>query len=167
MKYFIISEAGSVIECHCITERYLAFQMENPSPVANGPVQFVPWRRDVSARDSGGLKAFTRSATRPLRDGAAQQSVNQLSVCRRPMRVSHSGRILPLRFMAAGARAYRALTTSPEHASSAPLKARPPGPSPTAQARSPAAPHAPFPRRPARGKAGARPSPPAWHVRAR
>jgi len=156
-----------VIEYRCITERYSAFQMEKPSPVANGPVQSVPWRRDVSARDSTGLKPFMSSATRPLRDGAAQQSVNQLSACRRPTGVSHSGRIRPPRFRAAGARVHRALTSSPAHVSTAPPKARPPGPSPTTQARFPARPRAPFLRRPARGKAGARPSPPAWHARAR
>ena len=167
MEYFIVPEACSVIECHCIIERYSALEIENPSPMASGPVQPVPWRRDLSACDSGGLKAFMRSAKRPLRDGAAQQPVSQLSPRRRPMRVSHSGRIPPPRFMAAGARAHGTLTTGPEHASSAPPKARPPGPSPTAQARFPARPRAPFLRRPARGKADARRNPPAWHVRAR
>ena len=166
MKYFIVPEACSVIECYCITERYSALEIENPSPMASGPVQPVPWRRDLSARDSGG-KAFTRSAKCPLRNGAAQQPVSQLSLRRRPMRVSRSGRIPPPRFMAAGARARGPLTTGPEHVSSAPPKARPPGPSPTAQARSPARPRAPFPRRPARGKADARRNPAAWHVRAR
>jgi hypothetical protein len=64
-------EAGSAIECHCNGERYLAPEMEDPSPVAGHPVQPVPWRRDVNARDFGGLKSqFMSSAKRPVRDGA-------------------------------------------------------------------------------------------------
>jgi hypothetical protein len=31
MKYFMISEAGPAIECHCNSERHLALKMENPS----------------------------------------------------------------------------------------------------------------------------------------
>ena len=46
MKYFIMPEAGLAIECHCISERYLALGMENPSPVEGYPVRPVPWRRD-------------------------------------------------------------------------------------------------------------------------
>ncbi len=69
MKYFIIPDADLAIECHCNSEKYLASEMENPSPMAGYPVE--PWRRDVHARDSGGLKSqFQRSAIRPMRDGA-------------------------------------------------------------------------------------------------
>ena len=72
MKYFIISKAGLAIECHCISERYLALEIENLSPMEGYPVQPVPWRRDVNARDPGGLKSqFMRSAKRPIRDGVA------------------------------------------------------------------------------------------------
>jgi hypothetical protein len=71
MKYFIMPEAGSAIECHCNSERYLALEMENPSPMEGYQVQPVPWRRNENARDSGGLKSqFMRSAIRPVRDGA-------------------------------------------------------------------------------------------------
>ncbi len=46
MKYFIIPEAGVALECHCNSERYLALEMENTSPVAGYPVQPVLWQRD-------------------------------------------------------------------------------------------------------------------------
>jgi hypothetical protein len=69
MKYFIIPESGLAIECHCDSERYLALEMETPSPVAGYPAE--PWRRDANARDSGGLKSqFMSSAKRWIRDGA-------------------------------------------------------------------------------------------------
>ena len=72
MKYFTIPEAGLAIECHCISERYLALEMENPSLMEGYPVQSVPRWRDVNERDPGGLKSqFMRSAKRPIRDGAA------------------------------------------------------------------------------------------------
>jgi hypothetical protein len=156
------------IECHRNSKRYLALEIQNPSPMEGYPDRPVPWRRDVSARDSGGLKSqfmrSMRSAKRPRR--CRQQSVSQLSACSRPMRVSHLGRILPPRFMAAGGEHAPDFNHQPGTPHSAPPKASPPGPSPTAQARSPAAPRAPFPRRPVRGRAGARPSPPTWHARA-
>ena len=50
MKYFIMTEAGSAIECHCNSESYLALEMESLSPVAGYPVQSVPCWRDPSAR---------------------------------------------------------------------------------------------------------------------
>ena len=50
MKYFVMPEAGSAIECHCISERYLALGIDNLSLMAGYPVQPVPWQRDVSAR---------------------------------------------------------------------------------------------------------------------
>ena len=72
MKYFIISEAGLAIECHCISERYLVSAIETLSPMEGCPVQPVPWLRDENARDPGGLKnQFMRSAKRPVRDHAA------------------------------------------------------------------------------------------------
>ena len=75
MKYIIMPEAGSAIECHCNSEMYLALEMENPSPVAGYSVQPVPWRRDVNARDSRGLKSqFMSSAKCPVRDGAGRSA---------------------------------------------------------------------------------------------
>ena len=69
MKYFTVSKAGLAIECHCISERYWALETENPSPMEGSPVE--SWRRDVNARDSGGLKTqFMSSAKRPVRDAA-------------------------------------------------------------------------------------------------
>jgi hypothetical protein len=50
MKYFILTEAGPAIECHYNSESHLVLEMENLSPVADYPVQFVPWRRDSSTR---------------------------------------------------------------------------------------------------------------------
>ena len=50
MKYFIKTEAGLAIESLCNSERYLALEIESPSPVAGYPVQSVPCRRDSSAR---------------------------------------------------------------------------------------------------------------------
>jgi hypothetical protein len=71
MKYFIIPEAGLAIECHCISEKYLALEMENLPPMVGYPAQPFPCRRDVNARDSGGLKSqFKRSAKRLVRDCA-------------------------------------------------------------------------------------------------
>ena len=87
MKYFTISEAGVAIECQCISERYLALEIESPSPMEGYPVQPVPWWRDVNARDPGGLKSqFLRSAKRPVRDGAASGPVS-----RRPQPAQRAG----------------------------------------------------------------------------
>ena len=72
MKYSIISEADGPIECQCNGELYLASEMENLSLTDGCPVQPVPWRQSVNARDAGRLKSqFMRSAKLPVRDGAA------------------------------------------------------------------------------------------------
>jgi hypothetical protein len=78
MTYFIKSKAGLAIECHRNSEMYLALEMESPSPIEVYLLQPVPWRRDVSAGDPGGLNGqFMRSAKRQVRYGAAR-SVSRL-----------------------------------------------------------------------------------------
>jgi hypothetical protein len=72
MKCSIVLEAGLAIKYHCSSERYLALEIENLSLMDGCPVQPVPWRQGVNARDSGGLKSqFMRSAKHPVRDGLA------------------------------------------------------------------------------------------------
>jgi hypothetical protein len=75
MKYSLVSEANGPIECHCNSERYLAFEMEDQSLMDGFLVQPVPWRQSVSAGDAGGLKSrFMRSATLQVRDGIANSA---------------------------------------------------------------------------------------------
>jgi hypothetical protein len=49
--------------------------MENLSLTDGYPVQPVPWRQSVNARDAGGLKSqFMRSAKLPVRGGIANSA---------------------------------------------------------------------------------------------
>ena len=69
MKYSIIPEADRPIKCHCNAELYLALEMENLSLTDGYPVQPVPWRQSVNARDASRWKSqFMRSAKLPVRD---------------------------------------------------------------------------------------------------
>ncbi len=69
MKYSIISEADGPVKCHGNGALYLALEMENLSLTDGYPVQPVPWRQSVSARDAGRLKSqFMRSAKLPVKE---------------------------------------------------------------------------------------------------
>ncbi len=57
MEHSIISEAGLLITGHSESERYLELQIENLSLTDSCPVQPVPWRQSINARDSGGMKS--------------------------------------------------------------------------------------------------------------
>jgi hypothetical protein len=72
MEHSIISEAGLLIKGHGESERYLALQIENLSLTEGCPVQPVPWRQSINARDSSGMKSqFKKSAKLPIRHGIA------------------------------------------------------------------------------------------------
>ncbi len=58
MKYSIIPEARGPIKCHGNGELYFALEMENLSLTDGYPVQPVPWRQSVNARDAGRLICF-------------------------------------------------------------------------------------------------------------
>ncbi len=93
MKYSIIPEADGPIKCHCNGELYLALEMENLSLTEGYPVQPVPWRQSVNARDAGRLKSqFMRSAKLPVRDGAAGSP----QVCCRPIPVGSGEAEVPM-----------------------------------------------------------------------
>jgi len=83
MKYYIKSKSGLTIECHSDSERYLALAIENLSLTESYLVPPVSWRRDVNARDCGGLEGqFMRSAERPAGDGAAAVRKPTISLTR-------------------------------------------------------------------------------------
>ena len=98
MKYFIISEAGQAIECHCISGRYLASAIETLPPMEGYPVQPVPWLRDVDARDPGGLKSqFMRSANARKRQCRQQSESPESAYCDLARVGCDAGRHLPQR----------------------------------------------------------------------
>ncbi|MGO9484551.1 MAG: hypothetical protein ACLPX9_08200 [Rhodomicrobium sp.] len=84
MKYSIISEADGPVKCHCNGELYWALEMENLSLTDGYPVQPVPWRQSLNARDAGCLKSqFMSSAKLPVKETvppAARNSAPRLSL---------------------------------------------------------------------------------------